>query len=240
MCGVRLVRVFEGGKTLTLDGKQMTVKIRYLKPASNDSQVRKDDYAPERTVPNDPRSFFAVDAVGRSNSGVAARRVKAIMVSKDRGIPKTYYATGDIDLNGKPTIENTSIFAKGDIKDLVIDSKDPSKNSIQGTDLVYGNWNRPPWNTKERSSSAAGAGSEGKITYKKDGDKSGRLGQIDFDKSSSPKFAAKSPADGPNPSGVISYPFDPSKVNEDLTDFLRQIAIDNGTYRKFDKSGGKR
>ena len=221
-----------GGENLTFDGKRITVKIRHLQRATNDTQVRNENYAPEKTTADDPREFFAVDAVGRSSNDVAARRVKAIMVSKDRGIPKTYFAGRNIDVNGNVTITGTSIFAEGDIIGMDDDTLEGSE------DLVYGNWYKPPWNTETRNSSAPGAGAEGRVCYGNANScprNSARYNTLDFDGDSGIEFRAKTWDDGDQPNGVISYPFNKDKVDENLVDFLRNVAKEQGSY--YDPAG---
>ena len=95
------------GKTLDLDGNRATVRIQYLTPSENSSQVRQADRAPEvlprdtsntttpRTYPNN-RVYFKITAQG--TVGGAQRRVEAIYRTKETGFPTAYYATGDINL----------------------------------------------------------------------------------------------------------------------------------------------
>lgn len=191
----------------------------------------------------DGRDYFRVESDGVFNG--ARRKVQAIFVTQDMGIPKSYYATKDIILNGGLTITNFSLFSRGNVEGLGL-------STLTGTDTAYGNWKDPnnPYNNKARLGNATslatvpGVGAEGTITYTPAStnttqrsaptEATDRYKRLDFDSGAgtatpSPnyKFCGQNtpscwPTGSSQPSNVISYPFN---EGSDLdANLLRAIA----------------
>lgn len=211
------------GKNLTFDGNTMNVKIQYLLPSDDPSELTNEDYAPE-LVPSgeadypEPKDYFKVTSEGIT--GEARRKIEAIFVTEDLGVPKSYYTPGNVTITGTADITNVSIFALGD----VTLNGGPT---IAGTDLAYGDWVNLPFNTTARATDGAGIGALGTINTKV----SGR----DYD---SPEFV-ETPSD-PQGTDEITFPFDhgaqTGQQDEDRLDFLREEAKASGTY--YTDSGG--
>jgi type II secretory pathway pseudopilin PulG len=96
---------------------------------------------------------------------------------------------------------------------------------IKGTDLAYDNWYRSSFNTTARPTNLAGVGATGTISG------STQMGTRDFDgpdaEADGYEFIQKNPPEGSQSSSEISFPFDYTLPD---TDFLRDIAVANGTY----------
>lgn len=176
----------------------INVKIQYLLPAINASEVGDPNYAPELVpagqIDYPPGvDYFKITSVG--TDGSARRKVEAIYVTQISGVPQGYYTQGNVTFGGNLTIEGLSIFAMGSITY----SGNPT---MQGTDVAYGNWNRPPWNTTARETNVPGFGAVGTVTG------TGALNTRDFGSNSSPQFILKNPPDGSQSSSQITFPFD--------------------------------
>lgn len=162
------------GQCITTADGEVRVTIRYLPPPTDligtGSGSRRDsNYAPENPPAvgvdyTDKRDYFRVESDGVLNS--ARRKIQAIMVTEDIGLPKAYFATKNINLDGSASVANVSLFAKTDITGIKCDS-------ITGQDLAYGTWMNA-YNDKSRLDStrttavdpnAAGVAAEGSVNY---------------------------------------------------------------------------
>src|SRR5215207_1528467 len=164
------------GKCITTAEGDTRVTIRYLPPPTSTSGTgsRNDPkYAPENSTTGlgtdypDKRDYFRIDSEGYS--GGTYRKIQAIYVTGDLGLPLAYFATKNIEL-GPITINNISLFAKGNITGM-------GSGVLTGTDGAYGDWLKPGYNDKARLarsgtgfvgsplSSATGAAAEGTISY---------------------------------------------------------------------------
>jgi hypothetical protein len=211
------------GKCMTTSQGQVRVTIRYLPPPispSGTGSTQDPNYAPQalptgQTTYPDGRLFFRVESDGVSSG--TRRKIQAILVAQPFGAPITYFATGNIDVNGAATsLTDTSLFAGGNVYDV-------GENSVQGTDRVYGNWLQPGYNDKARPGNAlnpalaanrAGVAAEGTITYTPNGgpvtnfnnisQKAGtqttkqRYGKVDFDNRGT-DMAGVTPTSGVSP-----------------------------------------
>jgi Tfp pilus assembly protein PilX len=233
-----------GGKNLTFNGvaNNVNVKIQYLNPSTTSSQLTDPNYAPElvpagQTDYPEPKDYFKITSTG--TAGQAKRKIEAIYLTEDMGVPKGYFTPGSINVQGSACIDSVSLFALGDVTfggGGGCTLADGTKSHMKGTDLAYGNWCKPPFNTTARGGAApctdpnigntnAGAGATGTITG------SPSLGTRDFHGSTTnptnPKFIQKNPPDGSQTSSEISFPFDYALPDHT---FLRDIAKSNGTY----------
>ncbi len=238
------------GRCITTPDGQVRVTIKYLPPpttlAATGTASRGDpNYAPV-SLPAvgvdypDGRDYFRVESDGTFNG--ARRKVQAIFVTQDIGIPKSYFASKNINLSGGMTIKNFSLFAKGNVEGVGLDT-------LTGVDTAYGNWQVSPYNDKARlgnstlSNAVPGVGAEGTITYTPSTVNTDqrtapslltdRYKRLDFDNGTgtaapSPnyKFCAPNtscwPTGTSQPANVISYPF---RVGNNLDfDLLRAIA----------------
>lgn len=159
------------GKCITTSEGSVRVQIRYLPPGTRSDRR----FAPEELpagltgFPNG-RRYFGVEADGVFNG--ARRKVQAILVAEDLGIPKAYFATRDIDFAGTADATDVSFFARGNITGIRC-------NTIAGVDNAYGDWRTDPatnapnrYNAIERvgkspesNARAAGVAAQGSITY---------------------------------------------------------------------------
>jgi hypothetical protein len=156
------------GKTMTFEGNQTRVGIRYLTPSTNESEARQPNNAPE-VLPNygadicndangdgadddiDPTATPAnVDACAYPNSrhyfrvtvwggaGNATRVIQAIYRTENFEIPVGYYATRNIDFNGNAT----------DVDGLSLFANGNITNlraeNLTGLDQAYGDWATVP------------------------------------------------------------------------------------------------
>jgi hypothetical protein len=204
--------------------------------------VRQADRAPEvlprdtsntttpRTYPNN-RVYFKITAQG--TVGGAQRRIEAIYRTKETGFPTAYYATGDINWNGDAfEVANVSVFSKGSVTRF-------RPENLKGCDAVYTNWNKPPWNNKSRNAGTrtctksdgtsftgvpTGVGAEGTINYQSNART--RLGAVDYDETTNPRFVPNTWTDTGGTQGPIdiSYPFDPDPNTQVDLQVLRTIA----------------
>jgi hypothetical protein len=222
------------GKEFNFDGQSVEVEIRWLEPADTTTETRDEEHTPvtKDKIP-EGRSYFEIESAGNSENGDARRKVEAIYYTESLlSIPRTYFALRDITIGGNATrINNASIFAGGDIKDL-------RKNTLQGDDEAYEFWDRPPWNTTARDFKETGVGAVGEITYKSGAGgnaaaaRAARYEKYDFDGLSDPEFIEKDPPSSEQDEGEMSYPFNPGTINDDLTDFLCETADQQGNYRE--------
>jgi Tfp pilus assembly protein PilX len=228
------------GKDLTFNGNTVNVKIQYLLPSTTSSQIADANYAPELVTEGtdypEPKDYFKVIAEGKA--GDARRKIEGIFLTADIGVPKAYYTPGNVTISGTACIDSVSVFALGNVTFNGTGGctlADGSKSHMKGTDLAYGNWYSPPFNTTARTDptwgKAAGVGAVGTISG------STKLGTRDFHggltNPTNPRFIQKNPPAGTQSSGEISFPFDYALPD---TDFLRDIAKANGTY--YEVSGG--
>jgi len=123
----------------------------------------------------DGHDYFRVEADGIFNG--SRRKVQAILVTEDLGLPKAYFSTENIDFDGGASATDVSFFAKGNITGVKC-------GTVTGADNAYGDWSGN-YNNKVRLDStrtaavdpgAAGIAAEGSITYA-----SGGPGCGDFD-----------------------------------------------------------
>ncbi len=246
-------RLDDPGKciTTTTEGN-VRVTIRYLPPPTNLLGVG----AGSKTDPNfapedlpvgssdypDKRDYFRVEADGIFSG--ARRKVRAIMVTEDLGLPKAYFATENINMGSSATattIENVSLFARNNVTGI-------RAGMLLGTDSAYGNWvtsynNRARLGNATLAADATGAAAETSVTYaptvynnaqrNAPAAATDRYKRLDFDNGAgtatpSPnyKFCDKNttcwPAGTAQPPNVITYPFnDESKLD---ANFLQGIA----------------
>lgn len=234
------------GKTLNIDGNQVNVKIQYLTPtpSGNPELASSPSYAPE-VLPSGAsdypsnRNYFRV--IARGVAGDARRVVEAVYRIRETGMPTAYHSTGDIDFSGNAfTIKNVSVFSQEDVTGF-------RPSNLTGCDVAYGDWNRPPWNTKARTAGATtctrsdgstftgvptGVGAEGVTSY---ASPSGtRPGTVDYDNYDGggagttvrPDFVPNTwTATGDTQdTNDITYPFDPDPNTQIDLDLLRAAA----------------
>lgn len=220
------------GKSLDFSDNTVKVKIQYLLPSDTSTELTDPNHAPElvpsgRTDYPEPEDYFKITSEGTVRD--AKRKIEAIYVTEDMGVPKGYYTPGNVTIAGTANIKNVSIFALGDV---TINGSP----TITGEDRAYKNWCNPPFNTTPRGATApctiatdgntnAGIGATGTISNKVPG--------RDFDKTTTPEFIKKTPPDGSQTTSQMSFPFDYALPD---TDFLRDEARLQGNYREV--SGG--
>jgi hypothetical protein len=237
------------GKTLNIDGadNRVIVTIQYLEPATA-AQTELPNFAPEALPPGESsypanRSYYKIVAQGTAVN--ANRRVEAIYYTRETGFPQAWYASEDINWNGNAfRSDNVSVFSRGNIFDFQDDN-------IGGCDTVYGDWNRPPWNSRARNLSPTlcrddngtpddstddttytgylvGVGAVGTIEYAGGGDRGGFLGVRDYDESTLPAFVDNDAwinAGGTqDTTSQISFPFNPDLQTQVDLDILRAVA----------------
>ncbi len=230
---VPCVDASNGGKSLTFNGNNVNVKIQYLEPSDTSTETADANHAPE-LVPSgqtdypEPKDYFKITSEG--SVGEARRKIEAIYVTEDMGVPKGYYTPGNVTISGTACIDSVSVFALGNVT-FNGSGGCTTGGHMTGEDLAYGDWLKAPFNTTARTdptyNKAAGVGATGTITG------SPRLGTRDFDRTTTPTFIKKTPPDGSQTTSQISFPFDYALPD---TDFLRDIAKMNGTY--YEVSGG--
>lgn len=176
-----------GKRLAEIDGNAVDVKIEPNTPSTNLYRVTSTGYSP-------------ADGTG------AKRKVEAIFsvtASSSSTFPLGMFASGDVNISGKPKIRNMSLFSKK-LEGKVITTAGEVP-TFAGNDTFYGKWLRSP-NTVERQSVEAGVGTEDKIEY--EGPSTTRFGKIDYSKESSTKFKS------PPGSGDITYPFNPDPTTQ--------------------------
>lgn len=218
-----------GGKDLTFDGKTVNVKIQYLSPSTTPTQLTDPNNAPELVPPGQtdyppPRNYFKV--VSEGTTGKARRKIEAIFNTYDMGVPRSYFTPNNIKLTGTSDVTDVSLFALGDVTLT-------GGAEVEGIDLAYGDWNRPPFNIKSRPTTNAGIGAVGNINSEVAGE--------DYDgvDGPNPRFV-KDPSSPQNGATEITFPFDYKTQigtqDQERMDFLREEAKLNGVYRT--SSGG--
>lgn len=221
-----------GGRDLTFDtnavNMRMNVRIQYLLPSDTPSELTDPDRAPELTPLKadgtreldypEPVDYFKITTEG--TAGEARRKIEAIYVTKDLGVPKGYYTPGTVDIRGTARITGVSIFALGNV---TINSN----SSITGNDAGYGDWGSSPFNTTPRRDAAgnpvrlAGIGTPATINGTK---VAGRDydGNVASPSPANPKFIKKEPPKSSQTTSQISFPFDYALPD---IDFLRDEAM---------------
>lgn len=234
------------GRPITLGPNQTaTVKIRYLTPSDTPDKTQLPNFAPEllagseTNYPNN-RKYFKI--ISRGTAGNAQRVIEAIYRTRESGLPTAWYATGNIDWNGNALeVANVSVFAKGNITQFRPDN-------LTGCDVVYRDWNKPPWNNKSRNAGTrtctrtdgttftgvpTGVGAEGTISYQSSA--GSRPGTVDYDNydgnvssgtSTRPDFVTNTwtnAGTAQDPTD-ISYPFNPDPNTQVDLEVLRAIA----------------
>jgi hypothetical protein len=230
------------GKTLNLDGtgNRVVVNIRYLQPARTEAETKLPNFAPEMLPAGEARypsnrSYFKIVAQG--TAGNANRRVEAIYYTRETGFPHAWYASSSIDWNGNAfQSDNVSVFSGGDMNDFRDDN-------IGGCDAVYGDWNRPPWNSTPRNLAPTlcrrsdgttytgylvGIGAEGTINYAGGGDRGDFKGSRDYDQTTVPTFVDNdrwvNGGAAQDTTREISYPFNSDVQTQVDLDILRAAA----------------
>lgn len=234
-------------RVLSFDGKTIKVSIQYLPPVTapatpNSNQAPEIILAGQTKLESGCR-YFKVKSYGES--GAAKRGIEAILCASKLDLPTAYYTPKNIDFRGNVELSGVSFFAKGNI------TKNGSVSVNRSGTALYGDWDtanfNPPsnHNTQGRKTSypsgtpvvGAGLAAEGTI----DDFGTGFRGSYDFDKNTTPKFCRKpasttSPPcsttasdEDPNPSGTISYPFDPN--GEVDLEFMKEEASLQGNYQ---------
>ncbi len=214
-----------GGASLKVNGSSTNnakVKIQYLLPSDTTAEQTDANHAPELTPLKadgtreldypEPTDYFKITSEG--TAGEARRKIEAIYVTVDLGVPKGYYTPGAVDIRGTARISGVSIFALGNV---TINSN----SSITGTDAAYKDWNQPPFNTTARSSTLAGIGTAGTINGTK---VAGRDydGNVASPSTANPKFVKKEPPGRSQTTSEISFPFDYALPD---INFLRDEAL---------------
>lgn len=234
------------GVTRSFAGGRFTVTIQCFDQTGDTTDVCAgvSENAPE-PVEASKKTFFKVTSTGYypADGSGAKRKVEAIFNTYDLGVPKAYFTPNNITLSGNPNINGVSLFAGGNVSL-------GGSATLTGVDQVYGDWNRPPYNTTARPSvptcpapdgtvgPCAGIGAVGQISG------SSSIGTRDFDgtdvTADGPEFVAD-PSD-PQNSDEITFPFDDEaqtiggQEDQDRLNFLREEAKANGVYRT--SSGG--
>lgn len=248
------------GKTLSLDGctNCISVKIRYLLPATTQAQQENQGnpgcqdasracYAPvllpsgQTNYPSG-EDYFLIVSEGKqpsgANAGEARRRIETIYTTQTTGVPQGYYTDSDIVISGNISLEGLSMFARGKITNNGTLNV-PATNASGGPniDIAYGDWNRPPWNTRTRGKTAPGLGAAGTVP-----NISGEFGVRDFGSNSPPPLVLRNPPDGAQPANQISFPFD-HRQQPNLEDASNAAKSQNITAARpqgnyYDVSGG--
>ncbi len=215
------------GKTLTFDGNQVIVTIRYLPPVTEPSTPTKDE-APEviasgQTQLPGGRNYFRVISEGRV--GDTRRKVEAVLNTYDLDVPKGYFTPGNITIKGSACITDVSIFARGTVTlngegASTCTNDSGQRVHIRGEDSAYGNWQNAI-NPTARSSTKAGIGATGTIEPA-----SKKVSGKDYDANinSCPKFVgdfANDPSSCPTPPQKMTFPFNPDPNFIDLREFER-------------------
>jgi hypothetical protein len=221
------------GQTMTFNGNEIRVSIRYLNPSDpgDDDEARNPDHAPE-TLPSyggdscidsngdgvdDPdentidacdypnnRNYFRITV--RGGTGDAVRQLQAVYQTDNFDIPVAYYATRDIDFNGNATsVSGLSLFANRNILNF-------RAENLTGTDQTYGNWATLP-----------GSGADNPYNATRRNDASGN-----------PVTAAGAAAGGGTSGGTITY--DPTGENSGNTKQKNKTASPQRYgYRDYDR-----
>lgn len=206
------------GRNLTLDGKTMNVRVRYL-PAARAPANPNQDQAPELIPASAPASqmrppsgcrFFKVTSDANMGTGGARRKIEAILCASQLNVPTAYYTPKTIEFDGNVNVSGVSFFARENIKGVT--SGSVSIDRI--TEALYKDWDSTKFdptsnhNTTARSVTAAGFGAEGRVCGNATCTTSVADGVNDFDSTTSTKFIRKSTPQGLQTSSEITYPFE--------------------------------
>jgi Tfp pilus assembly protein PilX len=217
-----------GGQTRTFAGGSVTVTIRWLNPTNPPpGGMPVECQAPELEVPPMGTDYFKVVSTGRY--GDATRRIETIYETYNSNVPRAYYTPGKINIRGSACISGVSLFSSFDSADGTPaidfdgDGGCAGGGHIEGPDLAYGAWNEPPsstYNTTARSGptcsktlsggtvvtkTCAGVAAVGEVQDSA----TGRLGTLDYDTTTSPRFVATPSSPPPaQPASEITFPFD--------------------------------
>jgi Tfp pilus assembly protein PilX len=203
--------------------------------------------APEDIEAN-RRAYFKVTSIGcfPVDCSGARRKVEAIYYAGVASVPTAYYAKENIAFSGSPTVNGVSFFAR---RNIALGNSRPNRNDP----VLFGDWDTrkfdPPsnLNTQPRQRTPEG----GEVAVEGVGFAAGRIicsgsnpensncgssvadGVNDYDSTtattgSRKKFERKTDVNAPNPTGIISYPFNPD-ASFDL-DVLRREAQRQGNY----------
>ncbi len=240
------------GKCITTPQGNAQVTIRYLPPPPTAAQRTESDYAPVAPPGGaadypDKRDYFRVESDGVYNG--ARRKVQAILVTTDLGLPEAYFATRNIVLGSEATtISGVSLFSTGNVDGL-------RERMLKGTDSAYGNWASDPasgaanpYNNKARLGTATGVGAEGTITYSPisynnsqtnaPAETTDRYERLDFDSISNLPGGYRFCREGncgwtsgsSQPADVITYPFDvQARLDWDFLQSLAEQQVRPGT-----------
>lgn len=207
-----------GGQTRNFAGGRFTVTIRWL---SQDPLADPRCVAPETTSSPEPGvDYFKVISTGEY--GNAIRRIEAIYETYNLSVPLAYYTPGELNIAGTACIDSVSLFTSNTATDAVdFDGNGGCAGGghITGPDLAYGDWNDPPFDAFNKTprtgpactktlpngtvvtKTCAGIGAVGGIRD------STRLGTLDYDATTTPRFVA-APTTDPQGTGEITFPFD--------------------------------
>ncbi len=216
-----------GGGEIALEGNQANVKIRYLEPATTETQAEDAGFAPEVLSEGETGTYFNVTSEGVS--GDAKRVVESIYRTRETGTPAAWYSTGDFDWNGDAfEASNISVFSGGNVTGV-------RPGNLEGCDTAYGDWYGDPWNETRRPDDAStdgcpdgfptGIGTTKNIEY----DGGGLRPGIDYDSSPDSELPFvendwAGTSETQNVGGEISYPFDPDPDSQVDLDALRAVA----------------
>lgn len=142
-----------GGKNLTFNGNTVNVRILSLLPSDTSAELSDPNYAPKLvTAPAtdypEPVDYFKI--IAEATAEDARRKIEAIYVTEDMGVPKSYYTPGNIEVKGTACIDSVSLFTLSNItlpNNNGGNCKDAAGNSIgpiTGKDNAYRYWNNPP------------------------------------------------------------------------------------------------
>ena len=237
-------------KSLSFNGQTIKVSIQYLPPVTAPATPNKDQ-APETMPDGDTKlasgcRYFKVTSYGESSD--AKRGVEATYCASQLDVPTAYYTPKDIEFNGNVHVSGVSFFARGNIKG----STSGSVSIDRMTPALYGDWDTTKFkpqsnrNTKARVNASnqpvtgAGLAAEGKVCGNNACTTSAADNVHDYDSTTATKFCRKpaptpslpcstTVAGGePNPSGTISYPFDPNAIPN--LQLLKEEAQRQGRY----------
>lgn len=207
-----------------------------------------------------PDAANAFKVVSTGQYGPAKRKIEAVFKKRfgSGGIP-AYYTPGDItfkdisDHHAKDFhIEGVSFFSGSDILMHHLGSGDGANYNAGRFEVKansadrLGNWNNPPWNTAIRKKkppdtdnyTAAGFAAEGFICWGAGTCSESRSignGWQGYDSTTATEgnnlqFVSKSPPDGPNAAGTISYPFPRLTPDAEHLKSLAQSDPDGSRY----------
>jgi hypothetical protein len=235
-----------GGQIRSFAGGQFTVTIQWLNP---DPTAPDSCRAPETGTLPPGTDYFKVVSTGEY--GNSKRRIEIIYETYDLNVPRAYYTPGKINIAGTACIDSVSLFTSNTATDAIdFDGGGgcSAGGHIQGPDLAYGDWNDPPsdaFNTTPRTGptcsrelpdgtviekTCAGVAAVGGVRD------STRLGSLDYDSTTSPKFV-KAPTTDPQSSSEITFPFDLTAQPDPAR--LCDEAKAQGSYEEYTTTGNK-